>query len=199
MPNSLLQPHIRRISPDEYLDGEPLAAIRHEYAAGHVTAMAGASEMHEVLAGDLFGQFWTALRGKKCRVFKGDMKLRLTRDPMQFFYYPDLMIVCDPKDKESPYFKDRPTVIVEVVSPSSEATDTETKFFAYTSIPSLQSYVIIFQTERKIIVHRRSVEGITGWSAQTLTQPDEWLELPEIEFRISVGIIYENVEMGAMA
>jgi Uma2 family endonuclease len=115
---------------------------------------------------------------------------------MKFFYYPDLMVVCDPEDQESPYFKERPTVIVEVVSPSSEAVDTETKFFAYTSIPSLQSYVIIFQAERKIIVHRREAEGSNVWSAQTLTRSDEWLELPEIGFRISMDTIYENVVMG---
>ena len=86
------------ISVDEYLGGEKLAEVRHEFVAGHVFAMAGASEEHNFIAGNIFAALHAHLQGKSCRVFLAEMKARLLASETDIFYYPDVMVACDPRD-----------------------------------------------------------------------------------------------------
>ncbi len=145
--NSGLVYIIKDLTVEEYLEGEQEAEERQEYAGGQVYAMAGASEAHEVVALNFAAQLLAHLRGKKCRVFKGDMKVRLRLNANDLFYYPDAMVVCDPEDTQNLY-KERPKVIVEVMS--DYKSDHVEKLFAYQHIDSLEEYLVIHQDSDKM-------------------------------------------------
>lgn len=181
---------IQWISPEEYIEGELRSDVRHEYIFGDVRAMAGASEKHNLISLNVGAELRAHFRGKKCRVFVNDMKVRLTRAVRFVFYYPDVFVACRNDEEESPYFRDYPEVIFEVLSPETARTDLHEKFFAYTSIPSLHTYVVVSQDEMKLEVFRRAVPR---WTGETLTQSNEALSIPEIEFRMTVERVYEDV------
>src|SRR5687768_17178933 len=119
---------IEWITPDEYLEGERSSPVRHEYVAGRVFAMAGASDDHNRIAGSLFGEIYSHLRGKRCEAFTNDMKVRLPESDA--FYYPDVLVACDPSDNNR-YFRERPSHIFEVISPETERVDRREKMLAY--------------------------------------------------------------------
>ncbi len=103
------------ISVEDYLTGELESEVRHEYFGGVVRAMAGASDRHERVSGNLFAALHAHLKGGPCQVFKDGMKLRLEVNKSDVFYYPDVMVACDPKDDHR-YFRERPSLVVEVLS-----------------------------------------------------------------------------------
>jgi Uma2 family endonuclease len=129
------------ITEAEYLEGEQHAEVKHEYYDGQVYAMAGASDRHELAAGNVFAALLSHLRGKGCRVFKSDMKLRLQFRGKTLFYYPDVMVACDPADN-APLYREHPKLIVEVLSDDWKK-DIVEKAATYSRIPSLEEYVVI--------------------------------------------------------
>ncbi len=149
------------ISVSDYLEGEEEADERHEYFDGQVVAMAGASEAHEIVAGNLFALLLAHIRGRGCRVFKGEMKVRLQLHGKDLFYYPDIMVVCDRSDRE-PLYKEMPKVIVEVMSDYNK--DHVEKLFAYQQIPTLEEYLIIDQNPKlqEVWIYRR----VGGWGKE---------------------------------
>jgi Uma2 family endonuclease len=183
-----------QVGVEEYLAFEALSDAKHEYAAGSVTAMAGATETHESIAMNLALVFGNHLKGHSCRVFKSDLKLRIQLVGNAYFYYPDLMVVCDPEDNESPLYKDRPLVLVEVTSPSSEERDREAKLFAYLSIPSLRSYLIVSHDKREITHYRRTDDG---WVPFHHPAAGEVIELPELGLTLTLEDIYDRTSVPA--
>jgi Uma2 family endonuclease len=137
-PAPVLDDHL---TVEDYLEGEKLSEARHEYFDGRVTAMAGASEDHEQVAMNIAAALHRHFKGKPCRVFKDGMKLRLEVRKKDLFYYPDIMVTCDPKD-DNPYFRRHPKLLVEVLS-EDENKDLVEKFFAYQRIASLEEYLVI--------------------------------------------------------
>jgi Uma2 family endonuclease len=119
MANALAQSE-QLISVEDYLEGEKHSEIKHEYVSGYVYAMAGASDDHNRIVGNLFAALHACLRGKRCEPFGSDMKLKLADS--QVFYYPDLMVTCDTADNAK-YFRERPTILFEVLSPETERID----------------------------------------------------------------------------
>src|ERR1044072_6574523 len=103
------------VSVADYLEGEELSAVRHEYVGGGVFAMAGGSRSHGLITGNIFAALHAPLRGKPCQVFTADMKVHLVVADDEIFYYPDVMVTCDPRDTEA-HFNKHPKVIVEVLS-----------------------------------------------------------------------------------
>jgi Uma2 family endonuclease len=130
-----------------YLAFEKKSELKHEYANGAVMAMAGAEEQHEVVAGNLFAVLHGHLRGKRCRVFKSDMKLRVESDDKILFYYPDIMVVCGKRDKNT-IFKERPALIIEVASKDWKR-DYYEKLAAFLPISSLKEYVVVWPDPKK--------------------------------------------------
>ncbi|TXH77407.1 MAG: Uma2 family endonuclease, partial [Thiothrix sp.] len=128
------------LSPEEYLAGEALAEFRHEYVAGEVYAMAGASERHNRITLNIAFQLRAKARGSQCGVFMNDMKLRIQQG--ERFYYPDVMLGCSQEDSHE-FYKDKPCLIAEVLSPSTETTDRREKWLAYAQIPSLHYYLLV--------------------------------------------------------
>jgi Uma2 family endonuclease len=175
------------ITVDEYIEGELLSEVRHEYIGGQVYAMSGASEAHNVLSGNLHAALHQHLRGKPCKVFIADMKVRLNIPQDDIFYYPDLLVTCDPAD-DAKYYKSRPVVLVEVLSPSTERLDRREKFLSYQRLPSLREYVLVDQEKKAVTVFRKE----TDWAPEHQRAGDS-LRLDSVEFGISMADLYEDV------
>ena len=179
------------ISVEDYLEGERLSDVRHEYVGGYVYAMAGASDDHNRIAGNIHGELRERLRGRRCEAFMADMKLKIPGN--QAFYYPDVLVACDPADNAK-YFRERPTIVFEVLSPDTERTDQREKWYAYALIPSLKVYVIVSQEKHEITVLRQSRPG--PWVADVINGKGSILKLPEIKAEIALARIYERTRIG---
>lgn len=178
------------ISEDDYLALEAAGPLRHEYVSGEVYAMTGASLRHNVIAGNLFALLRPHLRGTPCRAFFADAKLRIAKAAA--YYYPDVMVTCDPRHLtvgSDDQVVDAPRVVVEVLSTSTEAVDRREKLLAYRGIPTLEEYVLIAQDEAKIEIHRRL--GDIGWGIVTLT-PGDLVELKSLDFVSDFPAVYEE-------
>jgi Uma2 family endonuclease len=174
----------RPITVDEYLEGELVGDIRHEFVGGDVYSMVGASEGHNLIAMNVATALHAHLRRTGCRVFAGTMKLRIGDD----FYYPDVFVACDRNDAD-PYFKRRPLLIVEVLSPGTAVRDSEDKLIAYQAVDSLREYVLAEQDRREVRIHRRTGNG---WESTTYTGTAK-VPLESVDLSLSLDEIYEKV------
>ncbi|MEW5972642.1 MAG: Uma2 family endonuclease [Pseudomonadota bacterium] len=179
---------VEQISADEYLHGETFAKVKHEYVDGRVYAMAGASERHNRIALNIAFQLRGVTRGSRCGVFMSDMKVR--ERSSNIFYYPDVMLVCDPED-DHPYYKERPCLIVEVLSSSTAAIDRREKWRTYRDMPSLKYYLIVDADQVAVEVYSRSSEG--PWQAATLEGGEVLtIDCPPVQAALSLEDIYED-------
>ena len=128
-----------------------------------------------------------AARGGPCRVFISDMKVRVAA--WNAFFYPDIVLTCDPSDTQH-YFKERPCLIVEMLSPSTEGADRREKMLAYRTLPSLSEYVLISQDTRLIEVYRCDNDG--AWSVAFLDEGD-LLRLECVGVSMTLDDVYEDV------
>lgn len=145
---------LHRLSPEEYLEGEKLTEVKHEYVDGTVYAMGGASDKHGLISMNLAGALSTHLPDH-CEVFMSDMKLHIHQDDDPCYYYPDILVSCEASDKH-PYYREKPILIVEVLSHSTERIDRTEKRQRYQAIPELLEYVLVAQDFPKVEVYRRS-------------------------------------------
>lgn len=180
------------VSYEEYLEFERNSTTRHEFLDGTIVAMSGSTPQHALLTVNVGATLHSALRGKPCRAYSGDLRLRIVKTGLST--YPDLSVVCDELQhaEDDPHAIVNPTVIVEILSPTSEAYDRGEKFSHYRQIPSLRHYLLVSQRERRLELFTRA-EGI-GW---TLAEagPGEHLSLSTIDIALSVDEIYENIEL----
>lgn len=185
------------ISEQDYLDGEQVASVKHEYIDGQVYAMAGASKTHGILVLNLASLLRNHLRGKPCRSFVADMKVHLANS--RRYYYPDLAVTCDPRDlgKQTPseYYLEHPSVIVEVLSPTTERKDRFEKLVAYRDLPSLVEYVLVDQQRQWVEVFRRHEDG---WLHQVLTAGDT-LNLTAVDLQVPLAAVYEESDVPEQA
>ncbi|USR93212.1 Uma2 family endonuclease [Phormidium yuhuli AB48] len=177
------------LTPEEYLRLESTSEIKHEYLHGDVYAMTGASDSHVTIALNLAMMLRNHLRGGGCRVYLSDMKLRVAQ--RHSFFYPDVFVTCEPRDSQTPHYKRFPTLIVEVLSPSTEAFDRGEKFAAYQSLDSLQDYVLINTDKQRVETFRRGNGGV--WTLQSYTPVDGMFELKSLQFQGSFEALYEDV------
>ncbi len=172
------------ISEAEYLQGEMLAEIRHEYIDGEVFAMAGTSRNHNILTGNVTRLLGDVTANGPCITFSSEIKVRTER----CFFYPDVMVVCD-DDNGDDYYTEKPRLIVEVMSKTTRRMDKTTKLAAYKTLPSLQEYVLIEQDHVEIEIFRRS----QNWFAEHYFLGDE-LRLESIGLTVGVADIYRRVD-----
>ena len=178
---------ITRLSNEEYLQGELESEVRHEFYDGLVFAMAGAGEKHNIIAGNLFSALRQKSRGTPCRTFIADMKLYIPA--LNRFYYPDILLTCDPEDDHE-YFKQKPCLIVEVLSPTTENIDRREKLLAYQDIPSLKEYLMVSQDERRMELYRRAGDH---WQYFLLDDEADVLALECIDLKLTMAEVYEDV------
>lgn len=178
------------ISVDDYLAGELVSDIKHEYSAGYVYAMAGAKNLHNAIASNFLAAVHARLRGKPCEPFNSDTKVRVKFPSHTRFYYPDGMVVCTPNDPQQSY-QDQPVVIAEVVSDSTRRIDENEKRDAYFTIASLDVYLVIETDVARVVAHRRTPNGFL---TEIYEGPEAIVELPTIEVDLPLDELYERVE-----
>ncbi len=174
------------LTVEDYLHAETNSPIRHEYIGGYVFAMAGASEEHNLIAGNLHALLRPHLRGSSCRVFMSDMKVKIQDD---IFYYPDLLVTCNPQDNHR-YFKTQPNLIIEVLSESTESIDRREKLIHYQTLETLKEYVLVSQNQMQVEVYRQDTPG--NWTVQILEKEND-LILESVGLTVTMPQIYEDV------
>jgi Uma2 family endonuclease len=175
------------LSEADYLAGENDSQLRHELIDGMAYAMTGASDKHNRISVNLTYQLMAGLRskGSPCFAYTADMKVKVRND----FYYPDVMVVCDTKDTQHAYYKTRPLIIIEVLSPATRRLDKTLKRLAYQSLDSLQEYLLIDQNQAEVELFTRH----SGWQAEYFYLGDS-IALPSIGVTVSVTDIYYQVD-----
>jgi Uma2 family endonuclease len=184
---------------EEYLAIERESEERHEYLDGFIYAMAGESAEHGIVCTNLGGQLYSQLKGKPCQVFSKDMKVRSGPDPKSrrltkgLFSYPDLVVVCGElqfHDKHRDVLLN-PTVIIEVLSPTTEAFDRGEKFRRYrTHLPSLKDYVMVSQSMPMIdhYVHRSG-----EWVLSSVDRLEGTLYIASIDCSLRLADVYDRI------
>jgi len=183
-----LAPRKVTVTPEEYLEGENHSDFKHEYDNGYMVAMVGASRAHNLIALTVAAEIKQHLKGKPCRSYISDMKVRIQRKDNDLFYYPDVMVSCD-EQPPSEYYEDKPILIVEVLSPSTETRDKLEKLAAYSSIPSLVEYFTIAQD----IVEVGRYTMNESQTILTQYQDGDMVEFSSIELTIPINEIYADV------
>lgn len=180
---------IAQMTYAEYVASEAISPVKREFLRGQVYAMAGGTPEHGALAAAVIGELREALRGKPCRVYSSDLRVRILETDMAT--YPDVSVICGRIETASddPNAAINPKLLVEVLSESTEAYDRGSKAAHYRRIPSLQEYVLVAQDEPRIEVYRRNDDG--GWVLFE-ARPGERLELRSISVSLDVDAVYEN-------
>lgn len=184
----------RHLTPEEYLERERNAEIKSEYRDGEIVAMAGASLTHNRINANLVRELGVQLRDKPCDVFAQDLKTRTT--PTRFSY-PDVIVICGEPEflDENEDVVTNPTVIIEILSESTEAYDRGEKFAAYQQRASLQEYVLVAQD--RISVERYTRQEGNLWLYERQDRPDARLSLPSVGCEIALSDIYYRVNVGS--
>jgi Uma2 family endonuclease len=176
-------PHL---TVEEYLEGELRSPVKHEYVAGQVFAMTGATLGHNRIIRNLVIALESALKGGPCQVYFTDIKVHVSH--ANAFYYPDILVDCESTPARS-HVIERPVLIVEVLSPSTEKIDRREKLLAYQKLDSLREYVLVGQDEREVTVYRRDDQG-QWW--QDIYGGEGTLRLESIGADLSLAGIYEG-------
>lgn len=194
---TLAQPTTTRATPQEYLRYEYDAEFRHEWRDGQVVAMAGGSPDHSLVIANFIREAGNGLRGKPCRVYDSNLRVRDRRTTL--YTYPDATVICgerqfDPKDERRQTVLN-PTVVVEVLSPSSEGDDRGEKFNRYRSIDSLQEYVLVSQSSPKIETFLRQEDG--SWVFRAYEGPDAISRLVSVDIELPLAEVFAGIEFPA--
>lgn len=181
------------LGPEAYLALERAAQTKSEYIDGQMVAMAGASVSHVRVMSNVLTRLATHLHGKDCEALGSDLRVQAHAD----FYYPDVTVICGPLILGGPPSDTllNPTVIFEILSPSTEQRDRTVKFRAYRRIPSLLAYVLVAQDYAWVDCFRRHGDM---WVFSSLVGLDEVLDLPEIGCQLALAEIYERVDVKAL-
>ena len=183
-----------RLTEAEYLAFERSSESRHEFHRGEIFAMAGASELHNLITLALASAVRAKLQGKPCRVYSVDMRV-YARDSKTYMY-PDIVVACPPieflDEKRDTLLN--PQVVVEVLSPSTEAYDRGRKFDFYREAPSLQQYVLVSQDLQRAVSYVRQADGV-AWLMTPLDHPSVSIDFPALGISVPLSDIYRDVEL----
>jgi Uma2 family endonuclease len=177
-----------RLTPQEYFDWEAQQLERYEYFDGEVFAMTGGSLAHGRIGLNIGSILKSHVRGTGCTTFNSDCKLGITENGP--FTYPDVSVSCDNADRTAQQFIQSPCLIVEVLSPTTEAYDRGGKFKLYRRLASLQEYVLVGSETQSVEVFRRNPSG--SWEFTAYGEGEE-IALSSIGLRVPIGAFYEDV------
>lgn len=188
-------PNSRNMTEEEYLVFERASDAKHEFFNGEIIDLAGTSVNHAQLVQNISSLLYIQGRAHGCRTFTTDVRLRIGVG--NTYTYPDIIVICgtlEYSDRQQDTLLN-PTVIMEVLSPSTEIIDRVRKFAQYTSIPTLQEYLLVTQTSRQIEQYVRQSDG--RWLYAKLTAVDAQIALPSLNCILRLDDIYENVNFDA--
>jgi Uma2 family endonuclease len=177
----------------EYLRMERASDVKHEYVNGEILAMSGGTPAHSLISANTSGEIRNALKGKPCRVYDSNFRVRIPRSPL--YMYPDISIACskldfDPADEQKETYSN-PTVLIEVLSKSTEGYDRGVKFRQYRKIESLREYVLISQDMPAIETYFRNSDG--QWVIDSYAELNGTLLLKSLDLRIPLTEIYAGI------
>jgi len=183
-----------RLTPEQYLEAERSAEFRHEYYNGHIYAMSGGSFRHAQIIGNLTAELHTALKTRPCSVVSNDLRLRVS--PGGLYTYPDVIVICG-----DPRFADdqrdtlvNPALIVEVLSPSTEAYDRGFKSAQYRMVESLEEYALVSQAEPRVEVFRRQAGA--HWLLSEAIGLEAVCRFESLDCAVPLAEIYAKVTFG---
>lgn len=188
--------HSSFLSPQEYLGWEEEQPIKHEYINGEVFAMTRGTLSHNEIAINLTMAFKNHLRGKKCKVYMADAKVGISQQGP--FYYPDVMVTCDPRDRQEQKVVYHPCFLAEVLSPRTEGKDRGLNFRHYRRIDTLREYALINTETPLVEIYRLNEQN--KWELTTYS-PEENAIAPEnidiyltsADLHLSLSLLYEDV------
>ena len=183
--NALTQP---KLSLEAYLAWEEGQAEKHEFYRGEVFAMVGARRVHGRVVGNLVREFGTSLKGSPCQVFHEGMKVQIGDDTV---LYPDVFVTCDEADLVTDRIFTAPTLVVEVLSPSTQACDRSQKFALYRRIPALREYILVDHDTRRVEGFRRGSDGL--WVLHDMSDGDT-LEAACLGLRVPLAEVFAGIE-----
>lgn len=174
-----------------YLEWEPRQELRYEFVSGAIVAMTGGTLPHNDIAINLLTALRPHIRTQGCRINIADAKVQVTSS---IYRYPDLVVSCDDRDRTALNAIQYPKLVIEVLSPGTEALDRGDKFKEYRSLPSLEEYVLINSTQINVEIYRRG-EGRL-WLYTAYQSPD-LIKLESVGFEFPITLVYEDVSLNA--
>ncbi|CAN5799867.1 MAG: Uma2 family endonuclease [Gemmatimonadetes bacterium] len=184
-------PPVAPISPEEYLAAEREAEYKSEYFGGEILAMTGASREHNLLVSNLVASLHPQLRGRPCELYPSDMRVKITRTGA--YAYPDVVVVCGEPEFEDEHVDTllNPTVLIEVLSPSTERHDRGRKWEHYRRLPSLTEFLLVAQDKPRIEHYLRQEGGL--WLFADASGEDASLRLSSIGCTLALRDVYDRV------
>ncbi len=178
------------VTISEYLVRERQSEEKSEYHQGEIVAMGGASRRHNLIAGNIFATWHAQLKGRDCEIYKGDMRVRIAS--AESYTYPDVVVVCGEPEFEDQHFDTlvNPTLIVEVLSKSTEAFDRGANFARYRSIPSLNDYLLVSQESVRLEHFSRQKSG--RWLLSESVDLEDTLEFDSIQCSLALRDVYDR-------
>jgi len=183
--NALTQP---KLSLEAYLAWEEDQPERHEFHRGEVFAMVGAKRIHGRVVGNLVRELGLQLKGNPCQVFHEGMKVQIGDDTV---LYPDVFVTCDKADLATDRIFTAPTLVVEVLSPTTQAYDRSQKFALYRRIPALQEYILVDPDTRRVEGFRRGADGL--WVLHDMSDGDT-MEAACLGLRVPLAEVFAGIE-----
>jgi Uma2 family endonuclease len=187
-----IQP-IPYLTPEEYLALERKSEFKSEYINGQMVAMTGASRRHNLIAINISGVLWQQLKKKPCEVYAGDMRVRVPATGL--YTYPDVVVVCGEPQLEDNFFDTllNPTLIVGVLSDSTESYDRGKKFSDYRTVESLAEYLLVAQNEHKVEQYVKQEDG--RWLLSDISSLEGKVELASIPCVLALSEVYDKVSI----
>src|SRR5918996_4787203 len=193
MEHRMSSPAQQHYTAEEYLALERQAQCKSEYYAGDISAMAGASRWHNLIVANVIGELWSQLKGRPRTTYPSDMRVKVS--PTGLYTYPDVTVVCSEAQFED-HQQDtllNPTLIVEVLSESTEAYDRGGKFAHYRKLASLMEYVLITQTKPHIEHYVRQPDS--RWLLAEADNLHDTVHLPSIDCHLALAEVYDKVDI----
>src|SRR5579871_1334615 len=180
-----------RLTPEEYLEHDRASDVRNEYYNGHMYAMAGGSVLHAIIIGNLTRETGNALRGRPCFVAPSDLRVRISPDGL--YTYPDIVVVCGELkvlDRRNDTVLN-PILVIEVLSPSTEAYDRGFKSAQYRTLETLQEYALVSQSEARVEIFRR--QSSSDWLLSEAVGLESACRFDSLDASVKLSEIYANV------
>lgn len=179
---------------EEYLVFEREASEKHEFFNGEIVAMAGASEKHNIISSNIYTEISICLKDTNCRPFASDMRVEAVKSRKHNYFYPDIVVTCGERKytDENRDTLTNPTVIIEILSKSTQLKDRNEKFESYLAVESLRDYILVEQDIMRIEHYSRLDKN--SWAVRLFSDFEEEINLASINCRLRLDEIYKEVE-----
>lgn len=179
---------LRKLTLSEFVEWENAQPDRHEFWRGEVFAMVGARRSHGCVVANVMRHLGNQLAGSPCRAFNEGMKLQVADDAI---FYPDVFVTCDAADLRTDMIFRSPTLVIEVLSPTTQAYDRSEKFAAYRRLVSLKEYALIDPESRRVEVFRKNADGL--WVFHDFSE-DPAMDLASVQCQVALADVFDGVD-----